>query len=347
LPKRIYQRLVARRDTEWEKSCAELLVPIAHPTQLIWTHAVNGTNALPNPPSVASIVHTARAREFAAKVRGEVVEAPPEPAKPIVEIPKPAVARTAYYHSGNLGDVVYALPAIKLAGGGKLLLGPRQKNTSPCSNPIKGEAYESLAPLLAHQPYVNSTAFIDRYPGTDIAFDLNRFRNNWDDKTLRARINVHNLAAMHAYTLGVLEKFHPDQTWLTVPGVIKTNLFTVHRSSRYRSSDPDPFPWDTVIKHFKKRLLFVGLPSEHADFQKAFGVRIAFWSCTDFLELARVIAGSNGFIGNQSFPCSIALGCGQRVLQESWPQSPDCLFPRKNFLTQPFPSTALAKWETC
>lgn len=351
LPKRVYQRLIARRDTEWEKSCADLLVPIAHPTLLIWTHALNGTKALPKPPATAALVQTQMARDYAALVRGEkVVAADPliDPQTIAVAPPSSNVAtKASYYHSGNLGDVIYALAAIKLAGGGRLLLGPRQKRTSPCSNPIKGEAYDLLSPLLAVQPYIPSTAFIDRYPGTDQAFDLNRFRNSWDDKDLRAKLNVHNLAAMHAHTLGVLEKWHPSQTWLTVPGVIRTNMFTVHRSSRYRSTGPDAFPWNVVAKHFAKRLLFVGLSSEHSDFQREFNVKVSFWQAQDFLELARVIAGSLGFIGNQSFPCSIAIGCGQRVLQESWPQSPDCLFPRKNFATQPVSIAALEKWESC
>jgi len=376
LPKRVMQRLISQRGVDFEKSCADLFVPIAHPSKLIWNHPLNGTKDHPKPPSIASLVHTARSREFSASLRGET--APPAPVQerslvPIVApskvIPAPSSTKgrrvqapvaepssTAYYHSGDLGDIIYALAAIRLVGGGKLFLGPKSLRTPPPANPMREDQFERFLPLLKAQPYLSKAAFSERHPGTDTAFDLNRFREQWGDKDLRAKTGISTLVRMHCHILGVDEKFHPGEPWLTVPSPIETGMFACHRSSRYHHDGGSPdgslaripapiFPWEDVIKRFKGRLLFVGLASEHAAFQKEWDVRLPFWQCADFLDMARVIAGALGFIGNQSFPNAIALGCGQKVLQESWPVSPDCVLARPNFLTQPFNGSNLDQWE--
>lgn len=356
LPKPAFQRLVAKRAVAWETTCADLLVPNAHYSQLIHTVPFTGTVPIYSPdgtpgtqpisslPSAACLVHTAGSKSLHAALRGDPVEAPPPAPEPV----KTPENRAAYYHSGNLGDVIYALAAIRLAGGGKLLLGPKQRKTSPAGNPIKSGAYAMLAPLLDVQPYVTKHAFVERHPGTDAALDLNTFRNSWDDVELRTRTRINTLVRMHCHILGVDPQFRQNVPWLTVPHPINTPYFVFHRSARYR--DPD-YPWAAVLRHFEGRLLFVGLPEEYREVRDVFKIKLGYWQPRDFLELASVIAGAKGFVGNQSFPCAIALGLGQRVLQEAWPTSPDCTFVRKNFLSQLQPgfrpdTDALTTWET-
>ena len=237
---------------------------------------------------------------------------------------------SSYYHSGNLGDIVYALNAIQIHGGGNLLIGPIQMGTSPCAVPINREQYNMLEPLLAHQSYIKNSSFTDKYPAGKIVFDLNTFRNHWNNWPLRSRLNIHSLAQMHAYALGVMHLFNEKVLWINVPNPIRTGRIIVHRSSRYNSAD---FPWKSIVHNFGSRMLFVGNEHEHRDFIKKFG-KVSYWRVTDFLELARLIAGGVAFVGNQSFPCSVALGCGQNVFQESWTPSPDCMFARPNFATQ-------------
>lgn len=350
LPKRMLQRLASQRGTAWEQSCADLVVPVAGSTKLLWTQPLNGSTpkcVMRDVPSQVALAHTAAALSLGCEVRGESAYIVSEPLSPKLKLEFNDAVKTArqtFYHSGDLGDVIYALTAIRLAGGGSLMLGPQQKRTPSAANPIKEDRFEMFAPLLRLQPYLKKVSFAPRYPGTDAAFDLNVFRSNWGDKSLRARTGINNLARMHCHVLGVNEKFHPYQTWLNVPSPIVSGMFTVHRSPRYRADNERAFPWPMVLKRFAGKLLFVGLPSEHADFQRTFNVRTAFYHCYDFLDMARVIAGSRGFIGNQSFPMAIALGVGQRVLQESWHVSPDCLFPRPNFLAQPFTNGQLEQW---
>ena len=81
-------------------------------------------------------------------------------------------------------------------------------------------------------------------------------------------------------------------------------------------------------------MIFVGLESEYDAFVKMFGHKLSFWKVKNFMELAQVISGGRLFIGNQSFPLSVALGLGQRVIVEALPRSPDCRFNRGNYHDQ-------------
>lgn len=343
LPPKLLLRLCIRRGEDFELSCAEFLTPLTHPTKLVWV-ARDGESAAPpeallavskQPQSYAKTVNASTTP--ITRSNGEVA-----PAKVAPPPATPTPSNTTYYHSGNLGDIIYALSAIKLAGGGNLTLGPKQRKTPPCSSPITLENCERLAPLLAAQPYVGKVAFADRHPGTDAGIDLNHYRTAWSDRELRQRVNVANIAAAHAYVLRVFEQWHPSQTWLSCDP-ITTPFFTIHRSARYHAKS---FPWPLVLKRYRSKLLFVGQAHELYDFQKEFDVKLDFWGVTDFLTMARVIAGSRGFLGNQSFPCALAIALGQRVVQETWEESPDCAFPRANFLNAAITDATLAQWET-
>lgn len=250
-----------------------------------------------------------------------------------------------YYHSGNLGDIVYALYAIQKVGGGQLILGPEQNRTARADNPIDEARYTLLKPLLDLQPYIPKHSFSFHYRGNR-AFDLNQFRNHWNNQGLRWETGINLLAWMHCYALKVHDEFRHDETWVNVGDPIKTDRIIIHRSFRYRN---DLFNWQVILKHFGSgNLLFVGLPEEHQEFTASYSCNVEYRPVTDYLELARVIAGGKGFIGNQSFPCALAIGVGQRVIQEAWPNSPDCLFLRSNligYVSGPFFTTEqLEKW---
>jgi len=272
-----------------------------------------------------SLINTLRGREHlveAPKAKDGLVGA-------AAKLVRRLVNGETYYHSGNLGDVVYALNAIRLAGGGGLTIGRQQSGTSPCSMPITDAQFEKFRPLLAVQPYLKSVGYAKTYP-EDIV-DLNRFRDDWNNGPLRKETGIHNLCQMHCHTLGVADKFRPYETWLTIPNPIRTGKIAIHRSARYHAQN---FPWADVVKRYGDRLLFIGTAEEYSEFQREFG-QVSFWRVKDLLELAQVIAGADAFIGNQSFPCSVALGYGQTVWQEAWfNKSADCLFERENFFTQ-------------
>lgn len=235
-----------------------------------------------------------------------------------------------YYHSGNLGDIIYSLAAIRLKGSGDLLIGPKQNATAPCREPTTREQFEILLPLLKTLPYLRKVEFRPEYPAGELTHDLNEFRNHWNDWPLRQKTGIHSLCKMHCYQLGVLDKFKEIDPWIEIKSPILSGKIVIHRSRRYNATN---FPWVEIVERFRAHLLFIGLEQEHVDFEKAFG-RVSYYRVLDFLEMARLIAGANGAIMNQSFPCSLAISVGQRIFQESFEPSMDCVFERPSFKNQ-------------
>lgn len=228
-----------------------------------------------------------------------------------------------FYHSGNLGDIIYALPAMKLLGGGFLMLGPDMrlatKEPIPFREAMNRKLFNTVAPLLRRQPYVTETYFYNFMPKVD--YDLNRFRLvEWKGQ---------NLAEMTLQGIGMegrvfLNHFDP---WLDVPEPIFGIMpVVIHRSSRYHN---EKFPWRKVLTKYYGQMEFVGFQSEHAAFCKEFGVDIPFFHSNDLLHLARRIAGATLFIGNQSCPCAIAEGLKVNIVQEVDEKIANCKFNRE------------------
>lgn len=223
---------------------------------------------------------------------------------------------------------------MRAVGIKNLIIGPQQRNTSLCAVPIDKKQFDMLLPLLHCQDYLKNVTFSATYP-TD-ARDMNHFRNFWNMQHIRQRHKIETLCQCHFYELGVLDQFDDKETWLTCPNPIQTGKIIVHRSPRYNapSKGPEAFPWQEIVTKHAKDLIFVGLESEYDAFCRMFSAKIGFWRVRDFLELAQVIAGGRCFVGNQSFPLSIALGLGQTVYVEELPRSPDCRFYRDNYFGQ-------------
>ncbi|MDN5285064.1 MAG: hypothetical protein JWR38_1338 [Mucilaginibacter sp.] len=207
-----------------------------------------------------------------------------------------------FNHSGNAGDIIYALPTIKkIAETTKvptnLYLRPNQPlkisadKTHPLGNVMLNEkSIEMLEPLISSQPYIDQYGALTNQL---IDIDLDYFRAGLvpQDKG--------NIAHWCAYITGVNPVLW--QKWLTVePDLSFKNDVVIARSERYRN---------ILINHkFLRnydRLKFIGVESEFKDIRK-YIPNIEWVQVSDFLQMAQIIAGCKFFIGNQSFPFSIA-----------------------------------------
>jgi len=205
-------------------------------------------------------------------------------------------------HSGNAGDIIYALPTIKkiheLTGAiinlyfilGKPLILPNY-STHPLGNVMLNQKMaDMLIPLVGSQDYIN---ICDVYTDQKIDIDLDYFRAGLihQDKG--------NIARWCGYITGV----NPElwKSWLKVtPNTDFKNYIVVARSARYQNK--------TIDYRFLNKydsLKFVGVESEYQEVKK-YLPKIEWVQVNDFMELAQVIAGCKFFIGNQSFPYSIA-----------------------------------------
>lgn len=232
----------------------------------------------------------------------------------------------SFHHSGDLGDVIYGLKAVELIGGGALALGPDFRGEHPPRGPISKETFQMLEPLLKRQKYLTGLSFAKTMPPS-VSHDLNEFRELWMNRT-QWKIPHHTLAEMHCYLIGVESLFNTEP-WLTAD-VKEIAPLVFHRSARYQERD---FPWKTVVARFGKDAVFVGTPDEHKAFTAAFG-KVAFYQVRDFDEMAAIINGAAWFMGNQSFPLSLALGLGRNVFQETCWMTPDCMLKRANVWNQ-------------
>ncbi len=202
-----------------------------------------------------------------------------------------------FKHSGNLGDIIAALPTIQELGGGVLHLSTNPINNNSGGGSFLSEEYvNQISPLLERQDHIKS---VNIYNGETCDFDLDGWRLGKLD------IRTTNLAEMQLKLFGL--SFDLSRPWLSVDALdMSSNLncaphvefkkeVIISRTDRYNN---DLFPWDEILSLFPTRkMLFVGLENDYEAFQHK---EIEFYRAKNILELASIIKGGNLFIGNQS-----------------------------------------------
>lgn len=216
-----------------------------------------------------------------------------------------------FFHSGDLGDVLYALPAMRSLGGGALYL-----NSRPWTAPMTEARAQVLKPLLEIQDYVESVSYGE---ASGKVVDFSTFRRGGLPYGV-------SLVELQADWVGEPADFKP---WLEVdkPDARADGRVICHRSPRYHNPY---FPWREIGKKYRDRLLLVGHPEEVEALRWELGFAAQYLPTRNYLELARLISSSDLFIGNQSSPMALALGLGATVIQETCLWVCDCLLPRAN-----------------
>lgn len=214
-----------------------------------------------------------------------------------------------FRHSGDLGDIIYALPSIKeKVGNGKGILYLAEKGGS--REPLAPQRMQAIKALLQDQPYL--TIEPDK-EGEYVDFDFRYFRTS--------HLPGKNLALTHAEWVGA-SIYCFERPWLTVSDVKPTQQVVMNRTQRYRNP---LFPWKKVVRESGRNGVFIGLPTEHLEFEDSFG-SVNFIPTSNLLEAARLIAGSRLFVGNQSACFAIAEGLKHPRIQETFSEAPDCVF---------------------
>lgn len=234
----------------------------------------------------------------------------------INKIKETAVAnnRLNFNHSGNAGDIIYAMPTIKkiqeavkvpvnlyLRANQPLNISPYAKH--PLGNVmLNDKIIEMIVPLISSQAYINECGLLTDQP---IDVDLDFFRAGLipTDKG-----NIAHWCGFITGTNPVLWK-----NWLDVtPNTAFAGDVVIARSDRYQNRLIDY----SFLKKYDK-LKFIGLEGEFKNMRKAVP-NIEWVPVSNFLEMAQIIAGCKFFIGNQSFPFSIAEGLKvPRILEVS------------------------------
>lgn len=175
-----------------------------------------------------------------------------------------------------------------------------------------------IIPLVKAQPYIDDCRV---WKDEAVDWASEKFRNGYHS-TAHTLLYAH---ANHAKSLGLRDTLPLGrEQWLfATPDKKADGRVVINRSPRYQNPD---FPWAEVVKMYGSAIMFVGLPEEHYMFEQLYG-KVEYQPTKDLLETARLIAGSQLFIGNQSVAFNIAEGLKVQRILEMCLTVCDCVYP--------------------
>jgi hypothetical protein len=205
-----------------------------------------------------------------------------------------------FRHNGKSGDLIYALPTVRKLGGGILYMDVRPTHLNH-----GWPNYEALIPLLECQPYLEQI-IAEKEPRFGVDYDFIGWTNN-------PKIWAQHLSMTMAERFGV-DKEEMRTPWLHVE---PRQVAPVLLSRSLRTHEPTGQFWKMILPQLhREQCAFLGLPEEHAAFEKEFAFGSVRYVTDDLLEVARAIAGCKQFIGNQSVALAIAEGLGTNIVVE-------------------------------
>lgn len=234
-----------------------------------------------------------------------------------------------FYMSGDLGDIIYALPTIQGLGGGQLCIGPARDHPYYwLREPMTLARYRVLAPLLEFQKaYLSKVFWSEEMIGWKCHVDLN------DSRRLHREpyyVIERNLADVASCFFG-LGPGRWCQKWLSVDKSVAVARFVFARSARYHDEN---FPWKKIVQKLKASAVFIGLPSEYESFVAECG-HVPFYPTANMLEVARILSGAEWLVCNQSAPLAVAEGLKTNVLLERFATAANCDYEREGHTLNP------------
>lgn len=230
----------------------------------------------------------------------------------------------AFRHAGDLGDLIYAMPVMRaLCNGdpGALLI----EAATYTRQLLIPQNWCGIDKLLMQQPYV---ADVRPYrQGEGVTYNLNDFRARLFKSVRIGQGKNKHLTHWMCETHGVPYACM-DEPWLHVEEPIKAARVVFVRAGAGRPSHQvyqnNAFPWHYVWEKYGKEAVFIGTPDEHEIFCCTCG-RVPHYKTADLYEAARVIAGCEMFVGNQTSTHAIAEAMKKRIILEVWREGPNVL----------------------
>ncbi|MDR3698640.1 MAG: hypothetical protein P4L56_03335 [Candidatus Sulfopaludibacter sp.] len=210
-----------------------------------------------------------------------------------------AAPRVSGIHSGNAGDVIYSLPAVRALGIRHLVL-----NVYRDPNPLRRlteENARALVPLLLAQDYVDRVTLVSAGVPLesvdpeciDVDYVLDRFR----------RQDALHLHLMHAHALAVHAEIDAVSPFLRVPEDLpEAGEVVLALTPRYRTLTEE-FLRDLML--YFDDILILAIPEE---WRSVAGIPGRIRKCADYLEMAGLIQQARVFIGNPGLASAIAEG---------------------------------------
>lgn len=235
---------------------------------------------------------------------------------------------TTFCHSGTTGDTFSSCVAVKILGGGDFYLKlynlekmVKEKLGWPDVGRHAGRMtdhdFEMMREFMLHQPYINK---FEKWNNEDIDYDL-------DNAALHHETGFfpRNFPNQHALTNGIDPKEHFRELQVDpymecreerkFPG----RPIVIYRAPHYQEGNEKISPtWKNFIdRGLCDRAVFIGLEEDHHWFEDSFKCFVPHYRTPDYMEMARVIQGSELLITSMSSPCSLGLALGKTMLIET------------------------------
>lgn len=291
------------------------------------TFKVNGTHPvnfkdLASIPKEAVLFHRCKDKSLIELLRKQAIK--PSTVLKAIHAPPKQGQSSSFYHSGDLGDMIYSLLTVRELGGGTFHIGPDNRSNMSTRQKFTPELAANIIPLLEAQPYVTRAQFSEQMPDPT-TYDLNAMRILLRSRRLDTAPG-YNLARCYLETFGLaLSNDNESNPWLVVPGKRSVMPVVVNRSHRYQNRK---FRWDKALDKYRGNVVFVGMEDEYEAFCQEWG-KVPFRPTANLLELAQVIAGAKLFIGNQSCSYAIAEALKIPAVLETCPNGSNTIFTRK------------------
>lgn len=225
----------------------------------------------------------------------------------------------SFSHIGLNGDIVYSIPAMLAIAKGKkirLYLDVTQKTMYKSNMQhynkdkiLTKSSVEFITPLILSNPQFEICKILEK---EIIDYDLNEFRKYPFD------YRMGHICRWYFLTFGV--SYDLSKPWLKVNSNLSfKNDIVIARSFRYRTLGINY----SFLKNYNN-IKFIGLSEEFEDIKQQIP-KIELLKVTNALEMAEIIAGCKYFIGNQSFPFSIAESLKVRRVLELSNESPNVI----------------------
>ncbi|HWB82805.1 MAG TPA: hypothetical protein VG675_01610 [Bryobacteraceae bacterium] len=204
-------------------------------------------------------------------------------------------------HSGNAGDLIYSLPAVRALGVRHLLLNVYTGFQDPLRK-LSEQTAHALVPLLLAQEYLDRVSIVScglaleqvdpECIDVDHVFDRFRLRNMTGIHLIHAHANAMNV------------QVDPNEPFLKTPASEPADApyVVAALTPRYRSLSAEWFR--EAMTNFRD-VRFLGVPDE---WQAVAGMEGRLHTCRDFLEMACLIQRAALFVGTPSLASAIAEG---------------------------------------
>jgi len=227
-----------------------------------------------------------------------------------------------FAHSGNAGDIIYALPSIKQICADKnadatlfIRLNVSSNFTSeqhPLGNVMMNQTmYDMLYPLLMNQPYIKNVIGVNNESTPIIDYDLDKFRKDYRN------LSSGNIALWYGNSYHELRPNLFEKSITVEP--IKNEMIIVNRTSRYNN-----LMIDYSILMDLPDVYFVGTDKEFTQLS-IHNPNIKHLKVKDFYEMSQYIAGCRLFIGGQSMAFAIAEQLKVKRILEQFVHAPNVI----------------------